>query len=117
MKQVTWLFGIVFSMALVGCTNIHFDNGEYDDLASNYKSEQWHHNFAAALYEGSSAVDLSAVCSNSQWQSVHTYKSFSNGVAELVVNEAGSMVNDYTGQIWYPKTVEISCAQVPYKVQ
>lgn len=95
--------------ALTGCTNIHFDNGEYDDLANNHKSEQWHHNFAAALYEGSDAVDLSEICPDSQWQSVHTYKSFTNGLAELVVNDLGP--------IWYPKTVEVSCAKVPYKVQ
>ena len=60
MKQVTWLFGIVFSMALAGCTNIHFDNGEYDDLATNYKSEQWHHNFAETYAEHQKAV--------AQWQ-------------------------------------------------
>ncbi|MBE0377452.1 MULTISPECIES: Bor/Iss family lipoprotein [Pseudoalteromonas] len=109
MKQLTGLLAIVFIVVLAGCTNIHFDNGEYDDLAENHKSEQWHHNFAAALYEGSSAVDLSEICTDSQWQSVHSYKSFTNGLAELVVNEVGP--------IWYPKTVEVSCAQVPYKVQ
>ena len=102
------MLGVAF-IALTGCTNIHFDNGQYDDLATNHKSEQWHHNFAAALYEGSDTVVLSDVCPDSQWQSVHTYKSFSNGVAELVVNEVGPA--------WYPKTVEVSCAKVPYKVQ
>ncbi|BDF96261.1 Bor family protein [Pseudoalteromonas haloplanktis] len=109
MKNLSFLILCIFMMILTGCTNIHFDNGEYDDLANNHKSEQWHHNFAAALYEGSDAVDLSAICPETQWQSVHTYKSFTNGLAELVVNEVGP--------IWYPKTVEVSCAKVPYQVK
>ena len=33
MKQLTGLLAIVFIVVLAGCTNIHFDNGEYDRLS------------------------------------------------------------------------------------
>ncbi|KPM81253.1 Bor family protein [Pseudoalteromonas sp. ACER1] len=97
----------VLVATLSGCTNIYFDNGSAAQANKAPATEQWHHNFAAALYEGSEPVDLSEECPDSEWQTVHTYKSFTNGLAEAAVNQVGP--------IWYPKTVEISCAQVPYK--
>ena len=65
------------------------------------KNEKWHHNFAFALYEGSSVVNLRNECGRTEWVSVKTETSFVNGVASSVVNIAGP--------IWYPKTVEVSC--------
>ncbi|AUL74365.1 hypothetical protein ATS72_012525 [Pseudoalteromonas sp. 13-15] len=103
------LGSITFAM-LTGCTNIYFDNGVPEKVNNqSHNSSQWHHNFALALYEGSDAVDLSEHCPQGQWQTVHTYKSFSNGVAEVVVNQIGPA--------WYPKTVEVSCTKVPFKAE
>lgn len=99
---------VILAATLSGCTHIYFDNGSPTSANKGAVTERWHHNFAAALYEGSKPVDLSIYCPNSEWQSVHTYKSFLNVVAGEAVNEIG-------GPIWYPKTVEVSCAQVPYK--
>ncbi|WP_405598621.1 MULTISPECIES: Bor/Iss family lipoprotein [unclassified Pseudoalteromonas] len=93
---------------LTGCTNIYFDNGVQDNVSNKaQESSQWHHNFALALYEGSKPLDLSTHCPQGEWQSVHTYKSFTNGLAELAVNQVGPA--------WYPKTVEVSCTKVPFK--
>lgn len=97
-------------IVLTACTNIHFDNTSVANIDNQTRqSSQWHHNFVFGLYEGSDAVDLSTHCLDGQWQSVHTYESFSNGMVELVVNQVAP--------IWYPKTVEVQCNTAPFKVQ
>ncbi|TMP74080.1 hypothetical protein [Pseudoalteromonas sp. S1608] len=109
MKKLTVLAASLVILSTTGCTNIHFDNGEYTASETANKTKQWHHNFGLGLYEGSDAINLSQTCADGQWQSVHTYKSFVNGLAEMAVNEVGP--------VWYPKTVEVDCVKVPYKVQ
>ena len=94
---------LILSVLLVsGCTTIHFDNGEDEGVKT---TQQWHHNFALALYEGSEAIDLSNQCGDREWSSVKTERSFINGLADSVV---GSISNGF-GPIWTPKTVEVSC--------
>ncbi|MBB1339832.1 Bor/Iss family lipoprotein [Pseudoalteromonas sp. SR44-2] len=95
---------------LTGCTNIYFDNGMQSKVSNKaLKSSQWHHNFALALYEGSEPLDLTKHCPQGEWQSVHTYKSFTNSLAEVVVNQIGPA--------WYPKTVAVQCNKVPFKAK
>ena len=82
-----------------GCSTIHFDKGE--QVNSSKTKQLWHHNFAFALYEGSSPVNLQKECGNVPWASVKTELTFINGLASIAGNTLGP--------IWYPKTVEISC--------
>jgi len=104
--QTKILLIAALTLFATGCTSIHFDNGS-QGVNARATSEQWHHNFALALYEGSSPVDLKANCNGGQWQSVETQLSFINGLAAGAAN--------IVGPIWYPKTVKTSCAmtQVP----
>lgn len=91
---------IVFLVGLLsGCTTIHFDKGE--NSQPTVTTQQWHHNFALALYEGSSPVNLSQACGTGSWVSVKTELTFSNVLAGAVA--------DFYLPIWYPKTVEVSC--------
>lgn len=97
MKNI--LVSLLCLVAASGCSTIHFDKGE--PVLAQKKTENWHHNFAFSLYEGSSVVNLSNECGKTEWVSVKTEKSFINGLASGAVNLAGP--------IWYPKTVEVSC--------
>lgn len=94
---------LILSVLLIsGCTTIHFDNGEDKGVKA---TEQWHHNFAMGLYEGSGPVDLGQECGEREWSSVKTEYSFLNGLTDGVV---GGLRNGL-GPIWAPKTVEVSC--------
>lgn len=84
-----------------GCTSIHFDNG-VTQKSNQIAKEQWHHNFALALYEGSQPVELKKNCEGGEWQSVETKLTFVNGLAGSVAN--------VVAPIWYPKTVKTTCA-------
>ncbi len=90
---------IVALLFLSGCTSIHFDNG--NALAGQPTFEKWHHNFGAALYEGSDPVNLKEECQGKEWNSVKTELTFMNGLASGFLN--------LIAPVWYPKTVEISC--------
>lgn len=85
--------------ALSGCTTIYFDKGK--DLRSTTVTEQWHHNFALSLYEGSAPVSLKQACGDKPWVSVKTEDGFLSSLA--------SGATKIFGPIWYPKTVEVSC--------
>jgi hypothetical protein len=85
--------------ALSGCTTIYFDKGR--DVRSSVVTERWHHNFALALYEGSSPVNLKQECGDKSWVSVKTEQSFLN----VLAGGASGVV----GPLWYPKTVEVAC--------
>lgn len=89
------------TVLLSACSTIHFDRNNANS-ATSQTYQQWHHNFAFALYEGSKPVNLVEICPNGTWQSVQTEVSFINGLASLPVN--------FFGPIWYPKTVDVSCA-------
>lgn len=95
--------GLLAALALTisACTTIHFDRTP-SVAGSSQTHQQWHHNFALALYEGSKPVNLVEICPNGNWQSVQTELSFLNGLASLPVN--------LLGPIWYPKTVDVTCA-------
>lgn len=84
---------------LVGCHTIHFDKAEPSTSSVQY--EQWHHNWAYDLFEGSSPVKPDEKCGDKEWNSVKTERSFINGIAGVV----GTMVLP----IWYPKTASVSC--------
>ena len=99
MQTKTVLLAACLSVA-TGCTSIHFDNGT--EQSNQAAKEQWHHNFALALYEGSEPVNLKANCDGGQWQSVETQLSFVNGLASSAAN--------VIAPIWYPKTVKTKCA-------
>lgn len=96
MKNIIVIVAILF---LTGCTTIHFDDGA--NATGSYKTEQWHHNWALALYEGSDPVNLEQECGEKDWKSVQTELTFINWLASLPVN--------FIGPIWYPKTVEVTC--------
>ncbi len=93
------LLSVLFIAIISGCTTIHFDRGEQSNVKK--VTEEWHHNFALALYEGSPAVDLSSECKDMTWSSVKTEKTFINAIAGGAVN--------IVAPIWFPKTVEVSC--------
>ncbi|PHS15343.1 MAG: hypothetical protein COA86_14095 [Kangiella sp.] len=93
------LIGAILIMAVSGCSTIHFDRGE--QVTAKKVTQEWHHNFALALYEGSPAVDLNSECRDMKWSSVKTETTFVNGIAGGAVN--------LVAPIWYPKTVEVSC--------
>lgn len=99
MMRMALTASLLLLVALSGCTTIYFDKGK--DLRSTTVSEQWHHNFALDLYEGSAPVNLKQACGDKSWVSVKTEESFLNGLA-------GSVANILL-PIWYPKTVEVSC--------
>lgn len=94
-------FLAVITITLSACSTIHFDRHS-STSATPHKYQHWHHNFAFALYEGSKPVNLVEACPQGNWQSVQTEVSFINGLASLPVN--------FFGPIWYPKTVDVSCA-------
>jgi hypothetical protein len=89
----------LFSLVASGCSTIHFDRTT--PVSGQTTKEQWHHNFAFALYEGSAPVDAKAVCGQQSWTSVKTEQTFVNGLASIPAN--------IVGPIWYPKTVTVSC--------
>ena len=99
MMRMTLTASLLLLGALSGCTTIYFDKGK--DTRSTAVSEQWHHNFALGLYEGSAPVSLKQACGDKSWVSVKTEESFLNGLA-------GSAASFFL-PIWYPKTVEVSC--------
>lgn len=92
---------LLMVVVLSGCTTIHFDNGP--EVVAPPTTEQWHHNFVLALYEGSDPVDLEEECRDGDWQSVKTELTFINGLAQVVAN--------LVLPIWYPKTVQVTCEQ------
>lgn len=100
MKIKTALLAVV-ALTLSACTTIHFDRTA-SSAGSKLTHQQWHHNFALALYEGSQPVNLVEICPNGSWESVKTELSFINALASLPIN--------FIGPIWYPKTVDVSCA-------
>lgn len=88
-------------LTLSACSTIHFDRTS--NVVNSQKTyQQWHHNFAFALYEGSKPVNLVEICPNDNWQSVQTEVSFLNGLAAIPVN--------LLGPLWYPKTIDVICA-------
>ena len=91
---------IVGLILLSGCTSIHFDNGPQTAVAQANENK-WHHNFLFSLYEGSDAVDLAAECQQKEWVSVKTELTAANIFSSVIVN--------FLGPIWYPKTVEVTC--------
>ena len=100
MKKLTTV-AIMHVFMLIGCTTIHFDNGDSAKANPASEREVWHSNVALALVEVSDPVDLKQSCGQSNWASVQTQLTFLNGVASFAVN--------FLGPIWYPKTVTISC--------
>ncbi|MBL4763804.1 MAG: hypothetical protein JKX67_00760 [Colwellia sp.] len=98
--KVNKLFSVLAVVLVSGCSTIHFDKGE--QIQAKKTTQLWHHNFALALYEGSSVVDPAKECTNAEWSSVKTELTFINGLS-------GGVANAVVGPLWYPKTVEISC--------
>ena len=96
------LISALVVILMSGCSTIHFDKGEQNSNSVKKTTQVWHHNYVFALYEGSSVIDPSKECSNSQWSSVKTELSFINGLS-------GGVVNGIIGPVWYPKIVEVSC--------
>lgn len=107
---------ILLGLLVSGCTTIHFDNGPAPNKPPQVS--KWHHNFAFALYEGSSPVNLKEECKDKDWQSIKTEMSFLNVPSSGLVNvtagavmlgSSESMV--FTLPIWIPKSVGITCSE------
>jgi len=94
-------FLAALTLTVSACSTVHFDRTA--SITNNKEThQQWHHNFAFALYEGSKPVNLVEICPKGSWQSVQTEVSFLNGLAALPVN--------LLGPIWQPKTVDVTCS-------
>jgi len=93
---------LICAMAIIfssGCSTMYFENGNQVNANSTY--EQWHHNYALSLVEGSDSIQPKNVCQK-KWASVKTELTFLNGLA-------GGVINGIVPMVWYPKTVEIAC--------
>ncbi len=100
-------FLLLSMLSISGCTTIHFDNGPQNPTDKTMSIEQWHHNFAGGIYEGSKPVNLEKSCEGKTWNSVQTQLSVMNNIASGLVN--------VVGPIWYPKTVTIACKNITEK--
>ncbi len=93
----------IASILSVGCSTIHFQNGQ--SSMPREKASEWHHTGIFTLVEFSDPVDLNDRCRGKSWDTVTTKRTFINGLA-------GSIDSILIGvDLWEPWTVEYSCRE------
>lgn len=79
-----FLLAMVLSMILTGCHTMHFtQNGQIGSYTEE-KTEKYHHQLIYELIELSQPVDVNEYCSDNNWQSVKTERSFVNGLIGML---------------------------------